>query len=148
MLRAQEKARLVTQWLLILCLAAVGAWMPVAMAGTVESRMGDAVHPELAAEPPARGLKSQPDVHATIPQVSEQGERLVRQPPTLSGSVEIGGRALIPYVGAGFGGGYTTERDRILSGRDLGLQPNRLLGESPGRALMPNEFHMGVRIPF
>lgn len=53
----------------------------------------------------------------------------------------------MPYLGAGFGGGYTSELNRSLTGpppvqSDIGLR-------SPlGQGLSPNEFQMGIRIPF
>ena len=54
---------------------------------------------------------------------------------------------MIPFVGAGFGGGYVTERDRALGPSQAFPQQN-LLGDSLGKGMMPNEWQMGIRIPF
>jgi hypothetical protein len=53
----------------------------------------------------------------------------------------------MPYIGAGFGSGYTSDLDRSLSGgpsilTDSGLRS--LFGQS----LAPSEFQMGIRVPF
>jgi hypothetical protein len=79
--------------------------------------------------------------------LSDQSSRLLREPPTVTGEVHVGDRTFIPYVGAGFGGGYATERDRML-GPDQTLQQKNILGNTSGGGYLPNEFHMGLRIPF
>jgi hypothetical protein len=70
-----------------------------------------------------------------------------RDVPLISGRYSIGGRALVPYLGAGFSGGYGSEFNRFLgvappTQNDFGLR-NQL-----GQSVSPNEFQMGVRIPF
>jgi hypothetical protein len=65
----------------------------------------------------------------------------------LSGRLQLSQQTLIPYVGAGFGGGFVTERDRALGPSPAFPQQN-LLVESLGKGMMPNEFQMGIRIPF
>jgi len=70
-----------------------------------------------------------------------------RDIPSISSRYSIGGQTFLPYVGAGFGNGYTTDLDRSLhrspsAGSDLGLH-NQL-----GQSVAPNEFQMGIRIPF
>ncbi len=45
---------------------------------------------------------------------SDQRSDLFRQAPTVSGQVRVNEQTLIPYIGAGFGGGFVTERDRAL----------------------------------
>jgi hypothetical protein len=70
-----------------------------------------------------------------------------RDVPLISGRYSIAGRALLPYLGAGFSGGYGSELNRFLGGApptqsDFGLR-NQL-----GQGVSPNEFQMGVRIPF
>jgi hypothetical protein len=77
----------------------------------------------------------------------DQSSRLLREPPTITGQIQVGDHTLIPYVGAGFGGGYATERDRML-GQDPALQQKNILGTVNGGGYMPNEFQMGLRIPF
>ena len=71
----------------------------------------------------------------------------VRDVPSISGRYSIGGRTLLPYVGAGFSGGYSSEFNRSLNWapptqNDVGLR-NQF-----GQSLSPNEFQVGVRIPF
>ena len=72
---------------------------------------------------------------------------IFRDIPSISGRYSVGGRTIMPYLGAGFGGGYTSELNRSLTGpppvqSDVGLR-------SPlGQGLSPNEFQMGLRIPF
>ncbi|MGB2943687.1 MAG: hypothetical protein WBB80_01235 [Nitrospira sp.] len=83
------------------------------------------------------------------PATSERQVDIFRQAPMLSGRVQVSEQTLIPYVGAGFSGGYVTERDRAL-GPMPGLPQQNLLGDSLGlgKGMMPNEFQMGIRIPF
>ncbi|MCC2640187.1 MAG: exported protein of unknown function [Nitrospira sp.] len=78
---------------------------------------------------------------------NDRNGEVFRQTPTLSGRVQLSEQTLIPYVGAGFNGGYVTERERALGPSSAFPQQN-ILGESLGKGLMPNEFHMGIRIPF
>jgi len=42
--------------------------------------------------------------------MNERRVDIFRQTPTLSGRFQVREQTLIPYVGAGFGGGYMTER--------------------------------------
>lgn len=48
----------------------------------------------------------------SVPATNEQRADLFRQSPVLSGRLRVSDQTLIPYIGAGFGGGYVTERDR------------------------------------
>ncbi|MEP6891440.1 MAG: hypothetical protein ABI955_12180 [Nitrospirota bacterium] len=71
----------------------------------------------------------------------------IRDIPSISGRYSIGGKTLLPYVGAGFYGGYNSEFNRSLSGlppsqSDFGLRSQF------GQSVSPNEFQLGVRIPF
>ncbi len=71
----------------------------------------------------------------------------VRDIPSINGRYAIGGRTLVPYIGAGFSGGYSSEFNRSLAvvpptQNDLGLR------SQIGQSLSPNEFQLGVRIPF
>jgi hypothetical protein len=56
----------------------------------------------------------------------------------------------VPYIGAGFGGGYATELDRSLntvpsaSSGSLNTGSKNLF-EQP---LIPNEVQLGIRFPF
>lgn len=71
----------------------------------------------------------------------------VRDVPSISGRYLLGGKTLLPYLGAGFSGGYGSEFNRSLGGEppassDLGLRSQF------GQGVSPNEFQLGVRIPF
>ena len=80
-------------------------------------------------------------------QLPDQSSRLLREPPTITGEIRVGDHTFIPYLGAGFGSGYATERDRML-GSDPMLQQKNILGNGNGSGYLPNEFQMGLRIPF
>ena len=82
-----------------------------------------------------------------VPAFNEQRADLFRQSPVLSGRLRVSDPTWIPYIGAGFGGGFVTERDRALSPQPALPQQN-LFGDSMGKSMMPNEFQMGIRIPF
>jgi hypothetical protein len=88
-----------------------------------------------------------PSAVSQLPTVNDRGQDIGRQTPTLSGRLQLSQQTLIPYVGAGFGGGFVTERDRAMGSSSMFPQQN-LLGESLGKGMMPNEFQMGIRIPF
>jgi hypothetical protein len=67
--------------------------------------------------------------------------------PSINGRYSIGGKTLLPYIGAGFSGGYGSEFNRSLGGApptqsDFGLRSQF------GQSVSPNEFQMGIRIPF
>jgi hypothetical protein len=72
--------------------------------------------------------------------------------PTFSKPILMGRTTLMPYIGAGFSGGYATEVDRSLntaqftqlsssSTTDVGLRS--LAGH-----MVPNEVQVGIRFPF
>ena len=70
-----------------------------------------------------------------------------REVPSISGQYSFGGRPVLPYLGAGFGNGYTSDLDRSLNhprstAVDSGFRTQL------GQGLAPNEFQMGIRIPF
>jgi hypothetical protein len=71
----------------------------------------------------------------------------VQDIPSISGHYAIGGKTLLPYIGAGFSGGYSSEFNRSLGGvppvlNDFGLRSQF------GQSVSPNEFQLGIRIPF
>lgn len=77
---------------------------------------------------------------------------LLRTLPSLSKQFSFGGTTLVPYIGAGFRGGYATEYERSLNTAlspsfsstgiaDVGLRS--LAGH-----MIPNEVQLGVRFPF
>jgi hypothetical protein len=71
---------------------------------------------------------------------------VVRQAPALTGRFQLNDRTFIPFIGAGFGGGYTNDRDRALGSN--GLFHNPAQSGDLGRNMMPNEVNLGLRIPF
>lgn len=83
---------------------------------------------------------------ATTPVTPSSGS-LFRDVPALSGRYAVGDMTFLPYIGAGFGAGYTSELDRAFA-PNLQPQQNMNLGGQPGQSMVPNEFQMGVRIPF
>lgn len=129
-----------TQWAMRSVL--IAGWLVFAGNGSVFAETS-------TAEPTAwSGLAGESSsAWSRIPPVREQQVDLFRQTPTLSGRMRVSEQTLIPYVGAGFGGGYVTERDRALNPMPVLPQQN-LLGDSLGKGMMPNEFQMGIRIPF
>jgi hypothetical protein len=88
-----------------------------------------------------------PSPLSQLPTINDREQALIRQTPTLSGRLQFSQQTLIPFVGAGFGGGFVTERDRVMGSSPMFPQSN-ILGESLGKGMMPNEFQMGIRIPF
>ncbi|MDF0644222.1 MAG: hypothetical protein P0111_09335 [Nitrospira sp.] len=82
-----------------------------------------------------------------MPDQGTTSSSVFRDIPSISGRYSIGGQTLLPYVGAGFGSGYATDLDRSLqrspaAGSDQGLHGHF------GQSVAPNEFQMGIRIPF
>jgi len=76
----------------------------------------------------------------------------LRAVPSLSKQIVVGGTRLMPYVGAGFGGGYLTEFDRSLhaspSFSSSSGSTNAGLRSLFGPHLIPNEVQLGIRFPF
>lgn len=75
---------------------------------------------------------------------------LFRDVPSISGQYLMGRTTLLPFIGAGFGGGYNSDRERALNPGISGLSDSGLRSHWSqfGQGFAPNEFHMGVRIPF
>jgi hypothetical protein len=88
------------------------------------------------------------------PSASVPGESVVflRTVPSLSKQISVGGTKLMPYIGAGFGGGYVTEFDRSLhaspSFSSSSGSTNAGLRSLFGPHLIPNEVQLGIRVPF
>jgi len=80
------------------------------------------------------------------PSPSAQGT-VFRDIPSISGHYAVRGRTVMPYVGLGFGGGYTSDLNRSLAG-SLPVPTEFGLRSQFGQGLSPNEFQMGLRIPF
>lgn len=75
---------------------------------------------------------------------------VLRNIPTVSKPISVGGTTLVPYIGAGFGGGYATELDRSLNTAQSASSGslNAGLKNVFGPQLIPNEVQLGVRFPF
>lgn len=71
----------------------------------------------------------------------------VRDIPSISGRYAVGGKTLLPYIGAGFAGGYNSEFNRSLSGAPPSQSEFGLRSQF-GQSISPNELQLGVRIPF
>lgn len=80
------------------------------------------------------------------------GKVLLRTLPNVSKQISVGGTTLVPYIGAGFRGGYATDFDHSLNNAlsaplsssgptDVGLKS--LTGQ-----MIPNEVQVGIRFPF
>lgn len=82
-----------------------------------------------------------------MPEQSMTPFSVFRDIPSISGRYSIGGQTFLPYVGAGFGSGYTTELDRSLQ-RSPAISSDQGLHSQFGQSMAPNEFQMGIRIPF
>ncbi len=87
---------------------------------------------------------------ATPPTGAPTSSTLFHDVPSINGRYAVGRTTLTPYIGAGFGGGFGSDRERALSpgGQtqlDSGL---RSQWSQFGQGLGPNEFQMGIRIPF
>jgi hypothetical protein len=68
----------------------------------------------------------------------------------MSTPISVGGTTLVPYIGAGFSGGYATEFDRSLNTPQSASAGsfNAGLKNLFGQQLMPNEVQLGIRFPF
>jgi hypothetical protein len=86
---------------------------------------------------PSPSVGSEPSTSATM----------FRDLPSINGRYSVGGTTVLPYLGAGFGSGYTSERDRSLQGGSS-IQTDPGFRSLFGQNLTPNEFQMGIRIPF
>jgi hypothetical protein len=77
---------------------------------------------------------------------------VLRAVPSLTKQIVVGGTKLMPYIGAGFGGGYLTEFDRSLhaspSFSSSSGSTNAGLRSLFGQHLIPNEVQLGIRFPF
>ena len=79
--------------------------------------------------------------------VTPSADLLFRDVPSLSGRYSAGDMTILPYIGAGFGAGYNSQLDRAFTPNSQ-PQQNLNLGGLSGQTLVPNEFQMGIRIPF
>ena len=70
-----------------------------------------------------------------------------RDIPSISGRYVLGGRALLLYLEAGFSEGYGSELNRSFDGAPL-MHSDFGIRSQFGQSVSPNEFQMGIRIPF
>ncbi len=82
--------------------------------------------------------------------VQVENGMVLRTLPTVSKPISVGGTTLVPYIGAGFGGGYATELDRSLNTAQSASSGsfNAGLKNLFGQQLIPNEVQLGIRFPF
>ncbi|HJT19901.1 MAG TPA: hypothetical protein VJ746_05500 [Nitrospira sp.] len=108
-----------------------GQATPLAPAGGIPAPSSSIVAPELPAVMPGQN----------------QSMTVFRDIPSISGRYSVGGTTLMPYLGAGFSNGYTSDLDRSLN-TGTSSQSDTHLRSLFGQNLAPNEFQMGIRIPF
>jgi len=71
----------------------------------------------------------------------------LRDIPSISGRYSFGGKTFMPYIGAGFSGGYSSEFSRSMA--NPSPEPTEQGNKNYlGQVSSPNEFQMGLRIPF
>jgi len=105
-----------------------------------------------APETVAKGEGGTPKTEAAIPApalLPGSGFSLQswREVPSISGQYSIGKTTVMPFLGAGFGGGYTSDVDRSMKS-GLSTPADSGLRSWVGQSLVPNEFRLGIRIPF
>jgi hypothetical protein len=83
----------------------------------------------------------------SVPPGSSTPSNLFRDIPSIGGDYSGARTQLTPYIGAGFGSGYASDLDRSLSDRPSTQIDSGSRGHF-GQGLTPNEFQMGIRIPF
>lgn len=67
--------------------------------------------------------------------------------PSIHADYSVRGTKIMPYIGAGFGHGYSSDLDRSLNGSPS-IQTDSGLRSLFGQGLTPSEFQMGIRVPF
>lgn len=111
------------------------------------SNLGEAGEGPAGKVDPA-ALKSQVvGQEAALSLESLTASKTFRDIPSISGNYTVKGTRIMPYIGAGFGHGYTSDVDRSLnSSPSTPTDPG--LRSMLGQGLTPSEFQMGLRIPF
>ena len=94
------------------------------------------------------GLKNQVvGQEAALSLESMTASNVFRDIPSISGDYSVKGTRIMPYIGAGFGHGYSSDVDRSLNSSPSGpTDPG--LRSLFGQGVTPSEFQMGLRIPF
>jgi len=81
------------------------------------------------------------------PLLESASSSIFRDVPSVSGRYSFGRGTIWPYVGAGYSGGFSSEVNRSFGGAPL-TQHDFGLRSQFGQSFSPNEFQMGIRIPF
>jgi len=82
----------------------------------------------------------------SVPPALSTPSNLFRDIPSIGGDY-WGRTKLMPFIGAGFGSGYTSDLDRSVSGGPS-TQTDSGSRSHVGQGLTPSEFQIGIRIPF
>ena len=111
------------------------------------SNLGEAGEGPIGKGDPA-ALKNQVvGQEATLSLESLTASNTFRDIPSISGDYSVKGTRIMPYIGAGFGHGYSSDVDRSLNSSPSGpTDPG--LRSLFGQGVTPSEFQMGLRIPF
>ncbi len=135
--------------------AVASVLLVTALAGpTLDASSRDRVIADSAAlgkensQPSSSLLKNDVPIQPTIaPPWASASSSNIQEIPSISGRYSIGGRILLPYIGAGFSGGYSSEFSRSMGGAPPALSDFGLRNQF-GQSVSPNEFQLGIRIPF
>ena len=92
-------------------------------------------------------LQERPGANIATKPVTPPAGSLFRDLSSHSERYSVTEMGVLPYIGAGFGAGYTSELDRTLAPNSP-PQQNLNLGGQLGQSMVPNEFQLGIRIPF
>lgn len=136
----------------IICVIGLMVMVLFPLAGMAESEGRPAIG-MFTPEAVAKGESVPPKTVAAIPAPALQpssgfSPQFWREVPSIiSGQYSIGGTTVTPFLGAGFSGGYISDVDRsIRSGFSTPVDSG--LRSWVGQSLVPNEFRLGIRIPF
>lgn len=129
----------------LLTLTALGlcffAFQPLGAFADSPGRMTEHLKPRVFDTDPAPGET------ASHPLVRTPRAPLFHDVPALTGQYSVQNMTLMPYIGAGFGGGFVSDLDRTL-----GLNASPQGGSSAGSLLRqnvtPSELQLGIRVPF
>lgn len=114
---------------------------PVATSADSPGRMAEHLKPRVF------DTDAAPGEIATHPLVRTPRAPLFHDVPALTGQYSVQNMTLMPYIGAGFGGGFVSDLDRTL-----GLNASPQGGSSAGSLLRqnvtPSELQLGIRVPF
>ena len=140
----QYRAGLVTLMLMASALAAPIAGIAASDGVVADFPVFEEPNSQVSLSMPKTNASSQlPLALASVPASSQD----VRDVPSINGRYSVGGRTLLPYIGAGFSGGYSSEFNRSLNWPPP-TQNDSGLRSQFGQSLSPNEFQLGVRVPF